>query len=346
MKIRNYRFFVIIAAMCLFVSGCNSAWGEQGASSSRYVESMDTVMKLSAYGKNRENALDLATEEINRLNALLSTEYSGSELFRLNQLKELTLSEDAGILMKYSLDLFSKTNGAFDITIYPLTCAWGFPQKEYRVPTEVEIQTTLSLIDASRIQFDVHSGHVLLGPKQSVDFGGIAKGYTSQRIMDIFKENGVTSGLVTLGGNVQCCGTKPDGTPWTIGIQDPQNRDSIIATVKVADKAVITSGGYERFFVDESTGVKYQHILNPETGYPVNNEMASVTILSDDGTLADGLSTALFVMGIEKATEFWRNNSSDFQAIFIDQENCIYITEGLKNAFHSEKQVNVLSISP
>ena len=140
---------------------------------------------------------------------------------------------------------------------------------------------------------------VKLGKNMKIDLGGIAKGYTSSRVMQIFKDCGVTSGLVSLGGNVQALGTKTDGTDWQIAIENPDKSSDYIGVVSVKDKAVITSGGYERYF--EKNGKTYHHILDPKTGYPAESGLKSVTIVSDNGTLADALSTSLFVMGKEDA---------------------------------------------
>ena len=161
-----------------------------------------------------------------------------------------------------------------------------------------------------------------------IDLGGIAKGYTSSRIMDIFKENGITSGLVNLGGNVQALGTKTDGSNWRVAVQSP-------------DEAVITSGGYERYF--EQDGVTYHHIIDPKTGYPAENGLVSVTIVSSDGTLADGLSTSLFIMGEEKAAEFWKAHSDEFEAILETDDGTIYVTEGLKDSFTTDLDMKVIT---
>ena len=160
-----------------------------------------------------------------------------------------------------------------------------------------------------------------------VDLGGIAKGFTSDRVMELFSADGVTSGIISLGGNVQTLGTKPDGSLWRVGIQDPDDSSGIIATIEVADKAVITSGGYQRYF--EQDGTTYHHIIDPRTGMPADSGLTSVTIVSDDGTLADGLSTSLFIMGKEAALDYWRAHRDNFDVILVASDGSITISEGL-----------------
>lgn len=332
-------FFALVISGCRFRESTTKT-----ESASRILESMDTIMKLTAYGQNCDAAVGAAENEIKRLNDLLNTEDPESEIALLNRTGFAVLSSDCSDLMSQSIQYYEMTDGFFDITIYPLSKLWGFPSKEYRVPTSDEVSSTLQYIGSDQVLFTPGTSSVSLGVNQAVDFGGIAKGFTSQRIIKLFRDAGISSAIVSLGGNVQCLGSKPDGTPWRIGIQDPQNPGSeILAAIDVIDKAVITSGGYERFFIDSESGTVYKHILNPKTGYPVDNDLASVTIISDDGTLGDALSTALFSMGMTKAVEFWRNHSSEFDAVFVGESNELYITEGLVGSVSSDHPMTVLT---
>ena len=296
-------------------------------------EAMDTFMTLTACGSHRTEALDAVEAEIRRLDALLSTGDPGSEISALNRTGSGVLSTDVRALVGRALELYGETGGRFDITVYPLMELWGFTDGAHRVPGDAEIAALLPAVDADQLQFDSDTGELVLGAGQRIDLGGIAKGYTSQRAMELYRTAGVTSGLVSLGGNVQCLGSRPDGTPWRIGIQDPWGADGAMsAVVEVVDQAVVTSGGYERYFTDEVTGVTYHHILDPATGVPARSGLASVTIVSPDGTLADGLSTALYIMGLDVATDYWRVHSGQFQAIFIDDAGKLYATEGLASS--------------
>ena len=158
--------------------------------------------------------------------------------------------------------------------------------------------------------------------------------------MDIYKEKGVTSGLVNLGGNAQVLGTKPDGSLWRVAVQSPDAEDEYLGVLETKDKAIITSGGYERYF--EKDGVTYHHIIDPSTGYPAENGLSSVTIVSADGTLADGLSTSLFVMGKDKAVDYWRAHSDEFDMILLTDDEQLYVSEGIKDSFTSDRDVNIV----
>ena len=297
-------------------------------------------MTLTAYGDNAENALDKAEAEIERLDNLLSTGDGNSEIYALNQNGTGTISEDTETLLNESEKLYTDTEGVFDITIYPVMDAWGFTTQNYRIPSEEELKGLLENVNASKIQYDKASKKVTLPAGVKIDFGGIAKGYTSSRIMDIYKKCGVTSGMVSLGGNVQLLGAKPDGSFWRVAVQSPDDTNDYLGVLEAEDKAVITSGGYERYF--EENGKIYHHIIDPATGYPAENGLKSVTIVSDDGTLADGLSTSLFIMGKDKACDFWKEHSDKFDMILMTDDNELYVSEGIADVFSSDLTTNIV----
>ncbi|MDO4261820.1 MAG: FAD:protein FMN transferase [Eubacteriales bacterium] len=302
---------------------------------------MDTVMTFTAYGPYGEQAVEAAMEEIRRLDALLSAESGDSEVSALNRLGEGTLSEEGTAILKRALEVFDETGGLFDCTIYPVMELWGFTDRQYHVPSEAELSQALALVDASRITLDEESGETALGEGQRIDFGGIAKGYASGRVMDIFRSAGVVSGMVSLGGNVQTLGEKPDRTPWRIGIQDPDGaQGDPLAVVSVTDRAVITSGGYERYF--EEDGRTYIHIIDPRTGRPAESGLASVTVVSADGMLADALSTSLYIMGAEEAERFWRSRADEFDMMLVTEDGEILLTEGLSDSFESAETPVIL----
>ena len=173
-----------------------------------------------------------------------------------------------------------------------------------------------------------------------IDLGGIAKGYTSSRVMDIFREYGIKHGLVSLGGNVQAIGTKKNGKPWRVAIQNPESEMEYLGVLNIEDKCVITSGGYERYF--EKDGVHYHHIIDPRTGYPADSGLISATIISDDGALADGLSTSLFIMGKDEAEKYWREHADDFDYILEDEDGTLYVTEGADEILTTDNRTIVI----
>ncbi len=323
---------VLLFLLCIaMLTACQNS--DENKKVSKDIFAMDTYMTVTAYGKNAENGVNKAVDEINRLETVLSAEKQESDIYKLNETGSGTLSTDTKNIVSKALEINKTTNGAFDISIYPLMVKWGFTTQKYNVPSKNEISKLLKDVDSSKIIFDEKSGNIKLKENMKIDLGGIAKGYTSNRVMQIFKECGVKSGLVSLGGNVQALGTKTDGTAWQIAIENPDKSSDYIGVVSVKDKAVITSGGYERYF--EKNGKTYHHILDPETGYPAESGLKSVTIVSDDGTLADALSTSLFVMGKEKALDYWREHKNEFDTVLVEDNGDITITGGLEKIFKS-----------
>ncbi len=299
------------------------------------VFAMDTYMKVTAYGAQREDAVNAAVDEILRLDQLLSAGDETGEVGMLNRTGSGICSEDTAYLLERSLELHEQTEGAFNVMMYPLMEIWGFIGGNYAVPSQDTIDGLLPLADLAKVTYDPRSKEVRFAEQgMKIDFGGIAKGYTSARIMDIFDACGITSGIVNLGGNVQVKGKKPDGTNWRVGIQDPNQAGAYLGILQLSDQAAITSGGYERFF--EENGIRYHHILDPNTGRPAQSGLTSVTVVSADGTLADGLSTSLFVMGLEKAEAFWKANGDMFDAVMVTDDGSIYVTEGLEGRFESK----------
>lgn len=303
---------------------------------------MDTYMSITAYGEKAAEAVAAAGLEIERLDVLLTTGSDSSAVGEINENGSGILPEEGIYLLTRGLQLWDETDGDFDPAIYPMMELWGFPMEEYRVPTDEEIEAAMKLIDASKIEFDEESGTVSFAVSgMALDFGGIAKGYTSSRVADIFKEYGVEHGLVNLGGNVQTIGTKTDGSNWRVAIQDPDDTYGMLGVLETHDTAVITSGGYERYF--EQDGKRYHHIIDPSTGRPAESGLLSSTIVSGDGTLADGLSTSLFIMGKDEAAQFWREHSEEFDYILCDEDKHLYVTEGIADSFSSDYEVTVVT---
>lgn len=313
---------------------------DQGKPWEKQIFAMDTVMTLTAYGPGGQNAVEEAARELQRLDALWSVGNPKSEVSTLNARGSGTVSEDTAALLERALELSRETEGLFDATIYPLVELWGFPTDDPHVPVPAAVEVCLPLVDSAQVTLE--GEEATLGPGQKLDLGGIAKGFASARVMEIFQENGVSAGMVSLGGNVQTLGTKIDGSFWRIGIRDPKGEaGSYLGVVWVADRAVITSGGYERFF--EENGQRYIHILDPRTGWPAQSDLQSATVISEDGTLADALSTALYIMGSDQATAFWSQRTDQFDMILFTQSGQLLVTPGIADHFQTELQVTVLS---
>ena len=328
---KKYFISAMLSAL-LFLTGCSAESSPEPVQGTFFA--MDTMMDFTIYGES--GLIDQSESLIASLESLVSVTDTGSELYAINQTGSGTLTGKASSLMEQALEICRRTDGALDLSIYPIVRAWGFTTGSYQVPDEAEIQALLPLVDYRKIQYDAATGTVTvtLPEGMEIDLGSVAKGYAGQLAAQMLREHGVQSALLNLGGNVQTVGAKPDGSPWQIGIKDPQGEDAMMV-LSVEDQAVVTSGGYERYF--EQDGQTYWHIMDPSTGHPADSGLISVTIVGDEGVVCDGLSTALFVMGLEKAADLWAQ-SGDFEAVFVTASGEVYITEGLRDRFALTEQ--------
>lgn len=324
------HFISAMLSALLFLTGCSAESSPEPVQGTFFA--MDTVMDFTIYGES--GLIDQSESLIASLESLVSVTDANSELYAINQTGSGTLTGKASSLMEQALEICRRTDGALDLSIYPIVRAWGFTTGSYQVPDEAEIQALLPLVDYRKIQYDAADGDVTLPVGMKIDLGSVAKGYAGQLVAQMLREHGVQSALLNLGGNVQTVGAKPDGSPWQIGIKDPQGEDAMMV-LSVEDQAVVTSGGYERYF--EQDGQTYWHIMDPSTGHPADSGLISVTIVGDEGVVCDGLSTALFVMGLEKAADLWAQ-SGDFEAVFVTASGEVYITEGLRDRFALTEQ--------
>ena len=349
MKNRVFRVLSLILLFTLtaltFLTGCGLVSGDNSSVSdidsaedkySKTVFAMDIPIELTAYGEQARAAVDEAGEEVQRIDELLSVTHPDSQIGRLNARTGNTISDETLDVIRESIRMNLLTGGSFNITIYPVVRAWGFTTgDEYRIPEDAEIAELLSHVGMEKFSLtDQEDGSAAVSftdEDTMLDTGAITKGYASDRIYSIFEKYGIESALASLGGNILTMGNKPDGSDWKIGIADPFHPDDYMAAVSVEDKFLVTSGGYERYF--EEDGVRYIHIMDPSTGRPVDNDLESVTIISDNGTEADALSTALFVRGLDGAMEFWRTcDDLEFELILIDDDGQIYASEGIADS--------------
>lgn len=346
MLIKKILKFLIFSAVAVSLfSGCTGSQTNLKTSSvsvakiadndkfSSEIFAMDTVMDITAYGKDSEKAVLETEKEIYRLEKLFSTTDENSEIYKLNKDKSAVLSDDTFNLIKRSIDFYHKTGEILDISIYPVVREWGFTTGEYKVPDNTVLEELKKHIDSDKIAINESTKAVTLGDKDMlIDLGAVAKGYTSDKICTLMKNMGIKSAVVSLGGNVQTIGLKPDGSKWKIAVQNPFSDGGYAASLEISDCDVITSGAYERYF--EQNGKTYHHIMDPKTAAPADTDLASATIISKDAALADAYSTTLFIMGKDKAVDFWRKNKSDFDIILIGNDSNIYVSKNIANDFN------------
>ena len=347
----------LVLAACLIFSCLITTSCSQKMESTSFT-AMNTYMTMKSYGRSAKSANLKVQLEIERLETILSTTIENSDVYRINnsvpdnnQFSKISVSPETTYLILESLELYKLTDGAFNPALYPVIREWGFTTGDYKVPSEEKIDQLLELSDFSKIQISTKlvstppltsllkadydkglsaNASIITKPiGMQLDFGAIGKGYAGDRAIKVLKEAGVSSALLDFGGNIQVLGTKPDGSDWTVGIKNPWGGDPV-AAVKLRDACMITSGGYERFFTGED-GKKYIHIFDGKTGRPVENELESVTIICHQGIYGDALSTSLFVMGEEKAVDFW-SSVQDFDFVILTKDKRIIYSKPLEKS--------------
>lgn len=296
--------------------------------------SLGTINTIVAYCKDGEEAIDKAYKRVLEIDERMSAFRDDSDIAKINRCagREVQkVNTDTFNLLKCSLEFSSLSNGAFDITIRPLTELWGIGKKQNYIPPKEEIERVLPLINYKDLVLDEKNCTAYLNKKgQAIDLGGIAKGYAADEVKRILVENKIDSALINLGGNIVTVGNNQDNTPWRIGIQNPlAARGQYIGSLLSSNQTIVTSGSNEQFFI--KNGVRYHHILSPLTGYPVNKGVLSITAICECSRDADALTTALFVADIDKDNSLLSRATA--QAIFIMDNGDIFMTEGLKNTF-------------
>ena len=321
-------FFTCLLALSAALYGCSAP--QDGHEAERSLFAMHTYMTLTAYGEEADAALEEAAALIGQAESLWSVTDEESEIWQANHSAggTVTVSEETARLLSFALSMAEKTGGALDPTIYPVLAAWGFTTDQKQVPPQEQITALLQNVGYGRIRLEGTSLTVPDG--MQLDLGAVAKGYTADLVTETLKARGVESAMISLGGNIQALGSRPDGTDWRIGVRAPWE-DGILGVLRLSDAAVVTSGGYENYFEDEN-GRIYSHILDPFTGYPADTDLLSATIIGKEGKMCDALSTALFVMGAEGAEEYWRENGG-FDMLLVTDQNEIILTQGVAERF-------------
>ncbi len=299
-------------------------------------------MSVSASGADAEEAVSEAAEEIKRLDKLWSAENEDGEIYKVNHESPCKVGEDTAEILRMSQEMSELTSGAFDITMYPLMKEWGFADGDYKIPSEERLNELLKSAGYEKVTIS-EDNTVSLPKGTQIELGAIGKGYAGDRACETLREKGIESALLSLGGGIHLIGGNLDGKDWKIALKDPFEEGNF-GTLLLSDCSVITSGGYERYFVGDD-GKRYCHILNPETGKPVENELSSAVIISETGAYGDALSTAVFVMGTEKAVNLWRENGG-FEMILVTNDKEIFITENIEKSFsiNNDKDFKIITI--
>jgi thiamine biosynthesis lipoprotein len=333
-KIKKNRIAIfLIAIICMIpLYSCDNADSEP-LSKTEYM--LGTICTITVYDHKSDAVLGKAFSRIKEIENKMSVNKSGTEVDGVGDAagkKFVKVSPDTFYVLKKGKYYSQQSSGVFDITIGPLVKLWGIGTDHARVPSIQEIDEKKSLVNYRDLKLDEKGKRaMLMKPGMSLDLGGIAKGYAADEAGRVLKEEGVQHAIVDLGGNVLTINDSPDGRPWNIGVQDPfKARGNSIGTVSVTNKTVVTSGIYERYF--EKNGKKYHHILNPFTGYPMNNDLASVTLVTDISVNADAMTKNIFYLGLDKGAKYVKNIKG-LDAIFVTKDKKVYVTEGLKNNF-------------
>lgn len=322
------RAVVLIAGItALLLMGCERR--VEPLSKSGFM--LNTFVTVTLYDEDDPKILSDCLDLCRSYENIFSKTIEGSEVYKLNHRpageNTVTLSPDVVALISKGLYYSQISDGAFDITVEPLSSLWDFTAHDPVVPPDAKIQEARKKIDYRNLKLE---GNTLtfLSPDTSLDFGAIAKGYIADRMKDFLIEQGVKSAVINLGGNVLCVGKKPDGTPFKIGLQKPYaDRNETIEIMNINNMSVVSSGVYERHFVKD--GVNYHHILNPGDGYPYENGLVSVTILSELSTDGDALSTTCFSLGLNKGMELL-DSTDGVYGVFITEDGEVYYSQGAR----------------
>lgn len=304
---------------------------------------MGTVITCKVFGEKAEEAVQAAYGEITRLENMLSRFVRDSEISRINSSAGISCekvgSETYEVLSR-TVGFSNCCHGCFDVTIGPLVCLWADAGKKSGPPGEADIARMLPLVDHNTLLLDPHEMTAgLERAGQSVDLGGVGKGYAADKVLEVIAGYGISSAFVNLGGNVAAMGAKPDGSAWHIGIRHPREENSLIGVVSVAERSVVTSGDYQRYFIGKD-GKRYHHILDPNTGHPAESGLISATVVADSSSAADALSTALFVAGMRKGVGFL-GSFPGAEAVFVGQDLSVYATKGLQGSFKANKGIDI-----
>lgn len=305
-------------------------------------QALGTNCEFIIYGCNAKYIGNIGKREVEIFEKNFSSYDGNSEIGKINKNsgKLTELSRECFDLIKKSIFYSELTEGFFDITIKPLVNLWSVGKDNFNIPSDKTINKYRELVDYKKIELREQSSEIKLNSGQQIDLGAIAKGYMADKLKDIFVTLGVKSGIINLGGNIVLIGSNINEKTWTIGIQDPfENRGEYVGIISLIDKSIVTSGVYERFSIKDNK--VYSHIINPKTAYPIVGEILSISIISNKSIDGDGLSTGLYILGIEKSLKILKELNLD--GIFITKDKKVIITEGIrKNFILTNEEFNIV----
>lgn len=321
-------FFSILLTALLFLTACAADENNlPEAKKSAFL--MNTLVQVSAYGKNAEPAVAESIKKIEEIENLMSKTKKSSDIYNLNNSpnKKIAVNKETLSVLKKAKDYARMTEGDFDPTIGSLVELWGIGTENPTIPSQAEIETALLDTDYNYLNLFESTAEISKAGVQ-LDLGAIAKGYAAEEVKKVMQKYDIKHALINLGGNVLVVGNKVDGSSWKIGIQDPrENEANVMAVVDAVDLTIVTSGNYERYF--KKNNKLYHHIIDPKTGYPAENNLLSVSIVSQNSFDADALSTAVYVMGLKKGMKFIEKLES-VELMFITKELDVYLSPGLE----------------
>ncbi|MFI3326242.1 MAG: FAD:protein FMN transferase [Clostridia bacterium] len=316
------KIFIILIFL-LSLTACQAKYQEQSAD----FFAMDTYMSITATSVEPSGAIAESQTAIFNLESMISRTNENSDIYKLNNSngEAVEVSDTTYEILEIALEIAELTDGAFDPTICAITDLWGIGTENARVPSEEEIEKALETVSYKNIILLGDNKVQLLNGAQ-IDLGAVGKGYAADMVVDIYKENDVVCGVISLAGNIYTYGQKEDGSLWNIGVTDPDDTTQVNISVQTTDTSIVTTGAYERYF--EEDGVIYHHIFDSKTGYPTTQNIKSVTVISESSTLADIYATALFAMGFDNAIAF-AQSIEEIDVIIIKDDDTVYYSDNL-----------------
>lgn len=329
---------LVLISIIATITGCGSERTETPISRTEFM--MDTIITLKIYDENDEKILDRAIKRLEEIETEMSVSIENSDVNKINKnagVKPVQVNKDVYNVLERAKYYSTLSNGTYEPTIGPLVDLWNITgddeadRERASIPSKEQINEKLNIVDYNDLEL-MEDNYVYLKRKEmKLDLGGIAKGYAADEVKKIFAENGVKSAILDLGGNIYAIGQKDNGDPWRIGVTNPFDpSNSYIGVLEVEDKSIVTSGDYERYITYK--GKKYHHIISPKTGYPSENEVRGVSIISDESIDGDALSTTLFILGVDDGLELIKQLEG-VEAIFITNDKEVVISEGVFDKF-------------